>query len=82
MDFSEKKNFGKEVIIVREFPKFILPENTSIQEDELWALLAGTAMQTRNVYAAEIAFGALDEVCYRTFRLVQWVKEMISIIEN
>ncbi|GMT31555.1 hypothetical protein PFISCL1PPCAC_22852 [Pristionchus fissidentatus] len=33
-----------------------------MNDDALWAMLAGLAMQARNIYAAEIAYGSLDEI--------------------
>ncbi|KAF8384242.1 che-2 [Pristionchus pacificus] len=33
-----------------------------MNDDSLWAMLAGLAMQARNIYAAEIAYGSLDEI--------------------
>ncbi|GMR32599.1 hypothetical protein PMAYCL1PPCAC_02794 [Pristionchus mayeri] len=33
-----------------------------MNDDALWAMLAGMAMQARNIYAAEIAYGSLEEI--------------------
>ncbi|GMT04173.1 hypothetical protein PENTCL1PPCAC_26347, partial [Pristionchus entomophagus] len=33
-----------------------------MNDDSLWAMLAGLAMQAKNIYTAEIAFGSLDEI--------------------
>lgn len=33
----------------------------ALQSENLWSCLAGLAAQARNLYAAEIAYGALDE---------------------
>lgn len=40
-----------------------------MQDDILWSILAALAAREKNLYAAEIAYGALDEVF---FHLVQF----------
>lgn len=44
--------------------------NAVFQEEYLWGMLAAMAANAKNFYAAEIAYGALDEVCLKILIII------------